>query len=986
MKKFLILLLFTNLIFSQNDNKIFDEAFKAYYDFNYGVALKYFEQIKNSDKIDQKTKSISKFYVADCLLNLDQLDGSAIEFEEFIKENFASNLKSIAYYKLGVIYNKKNEFRKARDRFFTLINTYPYTEFYGSALYWVAESYSSENKFVDSEDYFKDAIANKRTNQFYVNSIYSLAQVYEKTSEYKKAIELYDEILTYYKQNELAPLSQFRIGICYFNLNDYDNAILELSDNKINLLDIDKQNEAKYFLAVSHARLNEFFDANEILSQLINNSSKYNFAHRVLFSKAWIDFQQSKYQDAFVVFDSLYKSSTDSIKILSLYWAGECQRYLGNSKKADELFKEFLTNYPEHKLASKAQLNRGVVFVNESNTKIAEESLQNAVLSNDIQTKLKALILLGELRLNNKLYSEAKKYFSDAKNINVINQDLVNRIYLGLGVSNYFLKNYSEAEKNLEYIIKNNKSFESDKVNFYLAEVYFYQSKYVAALKHYNLVKSNDKLINRQTLLGKAYSYFNSKDFRNAIEIFSDYVNRFPNDKNINEIKLRLADSFYGAKNFEKAASIYQQLFSNDEYLDNDVAYYQFAQALYKSGKTENAINTFEGLQIKFPKSKYVDEAQYVIGWINFQQNKFDDAISSYKKLLIKFPDTDLKPIVEYSIGDSYFNKGSYDSSIVYYSRVIENYPNSQYIFDAVNGIQYSYVALDQPDKAISFIDEFINKNPNSKFSDQIYFKKGDLYYSLENYNQAIKAYKDFINLYPKSNLVASAYYWIGKSAANMKIYDEAISNFSSSRSLTLKSDIGISSTVELVQIYFEKNQFNDAYNILEESIAANTSSNRIPELLFMRGKTEIKLGNINDAVSTFEQVANFYITSIYSAKSKVEIGKIELSRNNYDKAQFYLREIAENSLDDLGAEAQYNLGLVFFNQNKIEEAITHFVRTRSVFAAYDEWYTKSLLRLGDCFIKLNDKKQAREMFRAVLIRHSNDAFADEAKKKMKGL
>ena len=986
MKKLLILLLFTNSIFSQNDNKIFDEAFKAYYDFNYGVALKFFEQIKNSDKIDQKDKSISKFYIADCLLNLDQLDGAAIEFEEFIQENFVSDLKSIAYYKLGVIYNKKNEFRKARDRFFTLINNFPYTEFYGSALYWIAESYNSENKFADAEDYFKEAITNKRTNQFYVNSIYSLAQVYEKTNEFKKAIVLYDEILTYYNKSELSPLAEFRIGICYFNLNDYDNAILELSDNQINLLDEEKQNEAKYFLAVSHARLNEFFDANEILLQLINNSSNKDFVNRALFSKAWIDFQQNKYKDAFVVFDSLYKTSTDSIKILSLYWSGECQRYLGNSKKAEEIFQKFLTDYPEHRLASKAQFSKGVVFANESNSKVAEESLQSAALSNDIQTKLKALILLGELRLNNKLYAEAKKYFTDAKNIKAANQDLIYRINLGLGVTNYFLKNYSDAENNLEYIIKNDKSFESDKVNFYLAEVYFYQGKYVAALKHYNLVKSNDKLINRQTLLGKAYSYFNSKDFRNAIEIFSDYINRFPNDKNISEIKLRLADSYYGSKNFGKAAALYQQIFSNDKNLDNDLAYYQFGQALFKSGKSENAISTFKELQFKFPKSKYVDESQYVIGWIHFQQNKFDDAISSYKTLLSKYPNTDLRPIVEYSIGDSYFNKGSYDSSIVYYSRVIEGYPNSQYIFDAVNGIQYSYVALNQPEKAISFIDEFISNNPNSKFSDQIYFKKGDLYYSLENYNQAINSYKDFINHYPKSDLVANAYYWIGKSASNLKNYDEAISNFSSSRSLALKNDIGISSTVELVNIYFEKNQFNDAYKILEETIAANSSSNRIPELLFLRGKTEVKLGSIDDAIATFEQVANFYNSSIYSAKSKVEIGKIELSRNNYDKAELYLREVAEKNLDDLGAEAQYNLGMVYFNQNKIEEAITHFVRTRSVFAAYDEWYTKSLLRLGDCFIKLNDKKQAREMFRAVLIRHSNDSYADEAKKKMKGL
>jgi TolA-binding protein len=584
------------------------------------------------------------------------------------------------------------------------------------------------------------------------------------------------------------------------------------------------------------------------------------------------------------------------------------------------------------------------------------------------------------------MFTEAKKYFSDALNLKPNLNDIQNRLHLGLGVANYFLKNYNDAEKNFEELKKTDKNFETDKVNFYLAEVYYAQGKYIAALKNYNSIKSTDKLITKQTLLGKAYSYFNSKEFSNAINFFEDFINRYPNDKNIDEIKLRLADSYFGAKRFDKAASLYKEIMNENKNLNNDLAYYQFAQALFKAGKSEDAKNAFQDLQIKFPKSKYIDESQYVIGWIAFQQNKFDEAINSYKQLIAKYPNSELRPIAEYSIGDSYFNKASYDSAIYYYSKVIDNYPNSQFIFDAVNGIQYSYVAKDQPQNAISFIDDFISSHPSSKFSDQIYFKKGDLFYSLEKFNDAVVAYKDFISKYPKSSLVPNAYYWIGKSYSNLKKFTEAIPNFSSARSISPKSDIGISSTVELVEIYQQKNQLDDALKILEETIASNSTSNRIPELLFLQGVVENKANKTDDAVSTFDQIATYYNGSLYSAKAKVELGKIEISRNNFDKAQSYLREVAENRLDDIGAQAQYYYGISFFNQNKIEDAITQFVRTRSVFSAYDEWYTKSLLRLGDCFIKMNDKKQAREMFRAVLIRHTNDSFADEAKKKMKGL
>jgi TolA-binding protein len=50
------------------------------------------------------------------------------------------------------------------------------------------------------------------------------------------------------------------------------------------------------------------------------------------------------------------------------------------------------------------------------------------------------------------------------------------------------------------------------------------------------------------------------------------------------------------------------------------------------------------------------------------------------------------------------------------------------------------------------------------------------------------------------------------------------------------------------------------------------------------------------------------------------------------------------------------------------------------------EWYTKSLLKLGDCYIKLDDKKNARDMFRAVLKQHKNNDYAKEANEKLKSL
>lgn len=988
MKKiFFTIILFTISISAQNVDERLSSAINLYDDHNFGAAYQLFTEVISENKLDEHKLILAKYYSADCLLNLNQFDGSASELEKFIDQYKNSNYRESALYKLGTIYIIKGEFRKARERLSTLMSEYKKSEYLGSAYYWIGEAYLAENKFIDAEENFRAGIAQKKTNKFIVNSFYSLAQSYERMNDFKSAVANYDELLAYYQDDPLAPKSQMRIGICYFNLKEYDNAILELTDPMIKKLPDHELVEAKFYLAYSYLRLKEYKEAEQVYIELLDEAKEISVSNKIKFSLGWIYFQQTNYKEAFKIFNGLSESTDDTLRISSLYWSGECKRYLGDEATASTIFKQFLEKYPNHSLASNAQLGIGSLYFNKSNSGDAEKALLNATISEDKATRGRAYTLLGEMQLNRKIFNEAKKYFLEAVKLTMVQSELNYRASLGLAVSEYYLNNYVASVKTLEELKTRAKNFENDKVNFYLAESYFSQAEYSASLKNYNSIKSSSSDINKQTILGKAYAYFNLKDFPNSIYYFNEFLSKYKNDQIVNEVKLRLADSYFGSKNFEKASSIYRDLFSKENFaMNNDLAYYQFAQSLFKAGKSDDAITAFKNLQDKFPRSKYVDESQYVIGWIHFQQNNFDEAITSYKTLLSKSPNSTLVPIAYYSIGDSYFNLGQYDSSIEFYSKVMEDFPNSRYIFDAVSGIQYAYVAKGQPENAMNFIDQFISSNPDSKYNDQLFFKKGDLLYSIEKYADAIKIYKEFISKYSRSTMIANAYYWIGKSAVNMKNESEAIEYFNNAKARSPKSDIGISSSIELATIYSNKKQYYLAVNVLKETADAVPTSNRIPELLYLQGINEVKDVKINDASATFEQLINYYEGSIFAAKAKVELGLLLLQQNNFEGAQLLLKEVGEKRTDDIGAQAQYYYGVSLFNQNKIEDAITALVRVRSVYAAYDEWYSRSLLKLGDCYLKIKDKKQAREMYRAVITKHPTGEFGIEAKRKLNQL
>lgn len=490
-----------------------------------------------------------------------------------------------------------------------------------------------------------------------------------------------------------------------------------------------------------------------------------------------------------------------------------------------------------------------------------------------------------------------------------------------------------------------------------------------------------------QTLFGKAYAYYNLRDYANAIYYFNEFVSRSRDPERITEAKLRLADSFYGTKNFERSSQIYSEVFSDaKQKLDNDYALYQFGQALFYSDKSNQAISRFRDLQNKFPRSTYVDESQYLIGWINFKNGNFNDAISEYKTMLRKYPNSPIVPIALYSIGDSYFNLAEYDSSVAYYNRLIENHQNSPYVFDAVNGIQYAYIAKDQPEYAVAFLKRFVLLNPNSSISDRVKFMQGDVHFSLGEYDKAREAYGEFINQFPNSELIPEAHYWMGKCYELLGIDLEAIDNFKIVVDKYLNSEVGIDAAIELGNTYKKLNMNNQALDLYDSVLEKIGNNKRAPELLFAKAEILIETENLADAYETLDFILNYYDGTLFADKAKVELGVLELERGGYENAEILFSELGAKRTDDIGAKAQYYYGVTLFEQEKLNQAISAFVRVRSVFGAYDEWFTKSLLKLGDTYVKLDDKKNARDMYRAVISKHKNDDYGKEAQQKLNNL
>jgi TolA-binding protein len=987
MKKALILLLclFT-YSFGQSLSEKFDSAMNSYNDAQYVDANRLFDEfMKNHTGFDE-LYATAEYYSAMALLKTGNIDASAVRFEYLVKTFAWSAFRDKSLFELGLIYYDRNDFASCRLNLKKLLDEYPESAYSGSALYWIGESYSKEDKLEDAINLLLQAIQDKKNNKFIDYTIYTLASVYEKIEDYESAVQYYDQLISFYKDSPLVNSARIRIGICYFKLKDYQASIIELNNPVLAGLPADLYSESLYLLANSYYRVQEYAKAEKTYLEIIQNYPSASIVREVRYGLAWTYFQQKKFNDAYNVFNAL-SADTDSLGVKSFYWKGESKRYAGQEADALEIYFEFLKRFPDSKLSDGVQYQMGVQYFNSGQYDLAEKYLITSVNSYDNSVKARAFTMLGEISLRKKGYPSAKGYFDNALAVPNVEVELQNRSLLGLGLAYYYLNQYKDAVAALTEIDGRDPDFEKDKLNFYIAENLFALGNYERAVSRYNNVDQGNNLFGGQALYGKAYCLFNLKKYEPAAAAFSEFIKKFSFDDKIKDAKLRLADCYYGSKNYSAASLIYKELFSAGKSgLDNPFTYYQYAQSLFKGGDANQAIIEFRNLQQKYPQSPYGDKSLYLIGWINFQKNNYNGAVAEYSNVLLVYPSSALRPAVYYAIGDAYYNIGEYDSAIVNYQRVLSQFPSSNYVFDAVNGIQYAFIAQGKPEKAVSLINNFVTRNPKSNFADKLFFKRGEIFYSLKQYDKAKISYNEFITSFPQSSLIPDAYYWMGKSSRNLGKDNDAIQYFNKVFEDFPENESAASSVIEMINIYNYRKDYNSSLMVLNKSLNKLAESSRLPELKFMVAETHVNKGEIDEAYDVFADIVQNYNGNLFAEKSKIELGLIDLAAKRYDNASVYFKGLSESRNDELGAKAQFYLGELYADQDKYPEAVTSFVRVNTVFSAYDEWLTRSFLKLGDVYIKMKENTKAAEMFKVVLSKHKGDAYGKEAQTKLRSL
>lgn len=172
-----------------------------------------------------------------------------------------------------------------------------------------------------------------------------------------------------------------------------------------------------------------------------------------------------------------------------------------------------------------------------------------------------------------------------------------------------------------------------------------------------------------------------------------------------------------------------------------DDALFLIGKSYYNLGDYPKAERKFQELVTNFPKSNLVEESYYYLGLSRYKEGNKVEATEALVSLLDNPKMKKRKSEVCFELGEIKFEEGEYAEAISYYKRMLEQYPK----------------------------DEL---NPEAQFSiGQGYFELKDFTQAKENFSKVRKYEK-------QGDLLYQSIYWTGESAYNLKDYKEGLNIF----------------------------------------------------------------------------------------------------------------------------------------------------------------------------------------------------------------
>jgi TolA-binding protein len=789
------------------------------------------EGVKKKRKITEDYKkdtpeSIRLFMQATELFEAGEYDKARETFQQSINKGLGE-YKNEALYRIAECHYNTGNYKKALSIFYKVNSESRDTYLYPESIYGIANCHIALENWEEAErslfqltsDYpgYKNSDKTKVTNAIIAfgkgnyeevtellknietkEALFYKGKAYFYLEDHMKALAAFKKLTDEFPESPLARFACYYMGDVLFFSGNYSGALYKYNDFLERYPYSTLKEYASYKLAVCYYNEDNYTKTIETLKPILNSQDIFLAAH-------------------------------------SNFLYGKSLNGLGRQEDALATFTKVVSNYPELKVASLANIQMGQVFLEMGDTtqaRIVYQQMSSKYTSGET-------IGLGDYLAGGLSFTEGD-YLSTKKHLNKIL-----RFYWGSDITcpsiALLLRTYNNT-KDYELTIALGKALLTkeacEKGDIWkgramseLAEAYYQTDQYEDAKNLYQQII-------------KEYAY-SSPDILAASQAGYGWCLLHENRYDVTENQFEKVMSAYGMD----TTALINSFFGN-------------GIALYNKGDYEKALGFFEGIVKISPDHPLRSKAIFYAGKSYYNLEYYRQAISSWELILEKYRNSDIAPRAAYEIGMTYFQAFKYSEAAPYFKIVIDEYPNSELVPEAMIALGNNYYNGQDYRKAIDAFSKFIELYPNDSLAEQAKQTLSSSYYMSGQENPQFL--NEFIEQFPSDPKAALAHYNLAVDYYEKGNKEQALEEFRKVVINFPETEYAEDAQVNIIKIFDEQKDYEKL--VSEANLFAEyfPDSKNAPLALFYMGSGYFYLGDYGKAIGAFKKIITDYPDSEY--------------------------------------------------------------------------------------------------------------------------
>ncbi len=689
----------------------------------YEKAAKTFENIAEPDSTFEQN---IMYHLGDCYLQMGQKDKARMAFEsasEMDQDSVMTKNALFNYAKLTyeLSYSPFNNAINALSRY---INTYPDDKNTKEAFNYLVLSYMSTNNFKAAlVSIRKIEKKNDQMKKAFQRIAYFRGLELFKNLDFAQAIDLFNESLKYKQYDHLiAAKTYYWKGEALYRTEDYKNAISNYKQfiNSTGVFSLDIYKKAHYNMGYAYFKREDYSNANTWFRKYISLSGHQNTKRLADACNRTGDcfFASSEYWQAIDYYDKAAKMKSMSPDY-SLFQKAFSFGLIGKNQQKINILHKMLREYPSSNYTDDALFELGKSLINvqkpdsaiQCYLKIIDEYPSSSYV-------IKAHVQLGLVYYNQDNNDQALKHFKSI-------------------VEHY---PHSEASKNALTGIKN---IFLDMDN---ADGYF---EYVNSLDSYTKVSASERDSLSYTAAENVYM---KNDCDKAVNMFNNYLEKFPAGGFILNTHYYMADCYYRNNNFDKALPLFEYVINKPKNTFTEEALVHAAEIYYINNEYEKALKHYQSLEKIAELNKNVSLAKKGRLRCHFKLKDYQQTLNTANELLPEVTSEELKREALFKMAVSNYKIDKDEAALEQFQNLSEEVRSregaeSKYYVAKILYEQEKY------EEAKKEVFDYIEKNtPHRYWLAKSFLILADIFVNEDEAFQAVQTLKSLIENYENKN------------------------------------------------------------------------------------------------------------------------------------------------------------------------------------------------------------------------------------------